>query len=31
MVKPYSSGYKIYMVDEAEKMTVQAQNALLKR
>ena len=30
MVKPYSSGYKIYMVDEAEKMTVQAQNALLK-
>jgi len=29
-VKPYSSSYKIYMVDEAEKMTVQAQNALLK-
>ena len=30
MIKPYSSHYKIYMVDEAEKMTVQAQNALLK-
>ena len=30
MIKPYSSYYKIYMVDEAEKMTVQAQNALLK-
>lgn len=29
-VKPYSSAYKIYIVDEAEKMTVQAQNALLK-
>lgn len=29
-IKPYSSAYKIYMVDEAEKMTVQAQNALLK-
>lgn len=29
-VKPYSSPYKIYIVDEAEKMTVQAQNALLK-
>jgi DNA polymerase-3 subunit delta' len=29
-VKPYSSEYKIYIVDEAEKMTVQAQNALLK-
>lgn len=29
-IKPYSSSYKIYMVDEAEKMTVQAQNALLK-
>ncbi|WP_343247550.1 DNA polymerase III subunit delta' [Diplocloster hominis] len=29
-VKPYSSPYKIYMIDEAEKMTVQAQNALLK-
>lgn len=30
MVKPYSSLYKIYVVDESEKMTVQAQNALLK-
>lgn len=29
-VKPYSSPYKIYIVDEAEKMTIQAQNALLK-
>ena len=30
-IKPYSSAYKIYLVDEAEKMTVQAQNALLKQ
>lgn len=30
MVRPYSSPWKIYLVDEAEKMTVQAQNALLK-
>ncbi len=29
-IMPYSSPYKIYIVDEAEKMTVQAQNALLK-
>ena len=29
-VKPYSSPYKVYIVDEAEKMNVQAQNALLK-
>jgi DNA polymerase-3 subunit delta' len=29
-VKPYASPYKIYIVDEAEKMNVQAQNALLK-
>ena len=29
-IKPYSSRYKIYIVDEAEKMNVQAQNALLK-
>ena len=29
-VKPYSSPYKVYIVDEAEKMDVQAQNALLK-
>lgn len=30
VVKPYSSKRKIYIVDEAEKMNVQAQNALLK-
>ncbi|SCP99215.1 DNA polymerase-3 subunit delta' [Anaerobium acetethylicum] len=30
MIKPYSSPYKIYIIDEAEKLTVQAQNALLK-
>lgn len=29
-IKPYSSPYKIYIIGEAEKMTVQAQNALLK-
>ncbi len=29
-IKPYSSPYKIYIINEAEKMTVQAQNALLK-
>ena len=29
-VKPYASPYKIYIVDEAEKMNLQAQNALLK-
>lgn len=29
-IKPYSSERKIYIVDEAEKMNVQAQNALLK-
>lgn len=29
-IKPYSSKYKVYIVDEAEKMNVQAQNALLK-
>lgn len=29
-IRPYSSYYKIYIVDEAEKMSVQAQNALLK-
>lgn len=29
-IKPYSSRRKIYLVDEAEKMNVQAQNALLK-
>ena len=32
MIKPYndSSEYKVYIINEAEKMTVQAQNALLK-
>ena len=30
VVKPYSSPYKIYIIDEAEAMNVQAQNALLK-
>ena len=29
-IKPYSSKYKIYIIDEAQKMTPQAQNALLK-
>ena len=29
-IKPYSSAYKIYFIDEAEKMTEEAQNALLK-
>lgn len=29
-IKPYSSPYKIYIIDEAEKLTVQAQNSLLK-
>lgn len=29
-IKPYSSRYKVYIIDEAEKMTEQAQNALLK-
>ena len=29
MIKPYSSKYKIYIVDEAEKLTPQAQNCLL--
>ncbi|MCI8728118.1 MAG: DNA polymerase III subunit delta' [Hungatella sp.] len=30
MIRPYSSYYKVYIVDDAEKMTIQAQNALLK-
>ena len=30
VIKPYSSKWKIYIINEAEKMTVQAQNALLK-
>ena len=29
-IKPYSSRYKVYIVDEAQKMNQQAQNALLK-
>ncbi len=29
-VKPYQSPYKIYIIDDADKMTEQAQNALLK-
>lgn len=30
MIKPYSGPYKIYIMNEGEKMTPQAQNALLK-
>ncbi len=30
VIKPYSSKYKIYIIDEADKLTIQAQNALLK-
>lgn len=29
-IKPYSSEYKIYLIDEAETLTEEAQNALLK-
>lgn len=29
-VRPYSSPYKIYIIDDADKLTEQAQNALLK-
>ena len=29
-IKPYSAGHKIYIIPDAEKMTVPAQNALLK-
>ncbi len=29
-IKPYSGRYKVYIVNEAEKMTPQAQNAILK-
>lgn len=29
-IKPYSSKYKIFLMNEAEKMNIQAQNALLK-
>lgn len=30
MIKPYSSPYKVYIIPEADLMTVQAQNAILK-
>ena len=30
VIKPYSGAYKIYIISEGEKMTPQAQNALLK-
>lgn len=30
MIKPYSSEYKLYIIPEADKMTEQAQNAILK-
>ncbi len=30
LIRPYSGPYKVYLVPEAEKLTVQAQNALLK-
>lgn len=29
-IRPYNGGYKIYIIDEAEKLTPAAQNALLK-
>ena len=29
-IRPYSGAYKIYIINESEKMTIQAQNALLK-
>lgn len=29
-IKPYNGKYKVYIIDEAEKMTIQAQNAILK-
>ncbi len=29
-IRPYSSPFKIYIIDEAQKLTLQAQNALLK-
>ena len=29
-IKPYSSPYKVYIINDAEKMTAQAQNAILK-
>lgn len=30
MIKPYKGPYKVYIIDEAEKMNVEAQNAILK-
>ena len=30
VIKPYSSRYKVYIIADADMMTVQAQNALLK-
>lgn len=30
LIKPYSSKYKVYIIPNADKLTVQAQNALLK-
>lgn len=30
LIKPYSSRHKVYIIEDAEKMNVQAQNALLK-
>ncbi len=30
VIRPYQSDYKVYVVDEAQKLRVQAQNALLK-
>lgn len=29
-IRPYESQYKIYIIDEAEKLSIQAQNAMLK-
>ena len=29
-IKPYESRYKVYIIDEAEKMNAQSQNAILK-
>lgn len=29
-IKPYEGGYKVYVIPEADKMTIQAQNAILK-
>lgn len=30
VIRPYSSRYKVYIIDEAQKLTTQAQNAILK-